>query len=196
MYLFLEFLLQTLNRTKGYWDSFFWLWYNICIIQNKLLHRFFSNNKALFSRIRTSYIIFFFKKRHWKTSLFKKEAIFCYFMVWFYEAVCLGGYLTHRDVANMPNLFLFYFVFIWLRWMAHWDLGFQSKVELFHELYHEFRCLFWWHETDLKTKIYYPTYWASPSIGIYFFHISSMYKWGFRATFFIVLFFLLKIEYF
>ena len=38
-----------------YWDSFFWLWYNIHLMHNKILHRFFSNNKALLSRIRASF---------------------------------------------------------------------------------------------------------------------------------------------
>ena len=41
-------------------------------MQNKLLHRFFSNNKALLSVTSTSYIIV--KNKHWDT-----------FMVWLYE---------------------------------------------------------------------------------------------------------------
>ena len=33
--------------------------------------------------------------------------------------VFLGGYPTHRDVADMSNLFYFYSVFIWSRGMTH-----------------------------------------------------------------------------
>ena len=81
MHHFLEFLLLTFSREEGYWDSFFRLWYNICIIYNKLLHRFFSNNKALLSSIRTSYIIVLKKS----IGILKKEAIFVTFRLWLYE---------------------------------------------------------------------------------------------------------------
>ena len=44
--------------------------------------------------------------------------------------VRLGRYPTHRNDADMSNLFYFYFVFIWLIGMMrfYWDLAFQSEM--------------------------------------------------------------------
>ena len=69
-------------------------------MHNKILHRFFSNNKALLSRTRTS---------------FKKKANFLLLFKYGYmrsNLARLGAYPTHRDVADMSNLFYFYFGFV------------------------------------------------------------------------------------
>ena len=104
-----------------YWDSFFWLWYNIHLMHNKILHRFFSNNKALLSR--TS-----FANLH--VRIFKKEANFLLLFEYGYMRSNLGrsgGYLTHRDVADMSNLFYFHFEFIWSRGMTRLPSSRLSK---------------------------------------------------------------------
>ena len=47
--------------------------------------------------------------------IFKKEANFLLLFEYGYmrsKLVRLGGYLTHRDVADMSNLFYFHFEFI------------------------------------------------------------------------------------
>ena len=77
-------------------------------MHNKILHRFFSNNKALLSRARTS-----FANLH--VRIFKKEANFLLLFEYGYMRSNLGrsgGYLTHRDVADMSNLFYFHFEFM------------------------------------------------------------------------------------
>ena len=75
-------------------------------MHNKILHRFFSNNKALLSR--TS-----FGNLH--VRIFKKEANFLLLFEYGYmrsNLARLGGYTTLRDVADMSNLFCFHFEFI------------------------------------------------------------------------------------
>ena len=43
--------------------------------------------------------------------------------------VHLGGHPTDQDVADMSDLFCFYFVFIWSRWWrAYQDLTFQTEM--------------------------------------------------------------------
>ena len=77
-------------------------------MHNKILHRFFSNNKALLSRTRTS-----FANLH--VRIFKKEANFLLLFEYGYMRSNLarsGGYPTHGDVADMSNLFYFHFEFI------------------------------------------------------------------------------------
>ena len=72
-------------------------------MHNKILHRFFSNNKALLSRKRTS-----FANLH--VRIFKKEANFLLLFEYDYMRSNLahsGGYPTHGDVADMSNLFFF-----------------------------------------------------------------------------------------
>ena len=53
--------------------------------------------------------------------MFQKEAIFVTFRVCYIRnnLACLGGYLTHLDVANMSDLFYFHFVFTCSRVMTH-----------------------------------------------------------------------------
>ena len=82
----------------------------ISIMQNKLLHRFFSNNKVLLSSTHTSYI--FLKKI--SLGMFKKNQSFITFRVCYRRnnLAHLKGYPVHRDVADMSNLFYFHFVFI------------------------------------------------------------------------------------
>ena len=55
------------------------------------------------------------------TSFLKRNKHFNAFRVWLYEKQLgsLGGYPTHRDVADMSDLFHFYSVFIWSRGMTH-----------------------------------------------------------------------------
>ena len=77
-------------------------------MHNKILHRFFSNNKALLSRTRTS-----FANLH--VRIFKKEANFLLLFEYGYMRSNLArseGYPTHGDVADMSNLFYFHFEFI------------------------------------------------------------------------------------
>ena len=76
-------------------------------MHNKILHRFFLNNKALLSRIRTS-----FANLH--VRIFKKEASFLLLFEYGYmrsNLAHLGGYPTHGDVTHMSNLFYFHFEF-------------------------------------------------------------------------------------
>ena len=73
-------------------------------MHNKLSHGFFSNNKALLSSTRTSYIIV------------KKGISIGMLLGYGYmrnNLVRLGGYPTHRDVADMSYFFYFYFAFIY-----------------------------------------------------------------------------------
>ena len=73
-------------------------------MHNKILHRFFSNNKALLSR--TS-----FANLH--VRIFKKEANFLLLFEYGYmrsNLARLVGYSTHPDVADMSNLFNFHFL--------------------------------------------------------------------------------------
>ena len=67
-------------------------------MHNKLSHGFFSNNKVHVQA----------------TSLLKRNKHWNAFRVWLYEKQLrlLRGYPTHRDVADMSNLFYFYSVFI------------------------------------------------------------------------------------
>ena len=77
-------------------------------MHNKILHRFFSNNKALLSRIRTSFA-------NLNVRIFKKEANFLLLFEYGYmrsTLARLGRYSTHRDVAGMSNLFYFHFEFM------------------------------------------------------------------------------------
>ena len=77
-------------------------------MHNKILHRFFSNNKALLSRRRTSFAYLHLR-------IFKKEANFLLLFEYGYmrsNLARLGGYTTLRDVADMSNLFCFHFEFI------------------------------------------------------------------------------------
>ena len=83
-------------------------------MHNKILHRFLSNNRALLSRTRTS-----FANLHLR--IFKKEANFLLLFEYGYmrsNFARLGEYLTHRDVADMSNLFYFHFESIWSRRMT------------------------------------------------------------------------------
>ena len=78
------------------------------LMHNKILHRFFSNNKALLSRIRTSFA-------NLNVRIFKKEANFLLLFEYGYmrsNLARLERYTTHRDVADMSNLFYFHFEFI------------------------------------------------------------------------------------
>ena len=71
-------------------------------MHNKLLHRSFSNNKALLSTTRTSYTIV-------------KKISIGMLLAYSYmrnNLVRLGEYPTHREAADMSNLFYFYFVLI------------------------------------------------------------------------------------
>ena len=74
-------------------------------MHNKLSHGFFSNNKALLSSTRTSYIIV------------KKKQALEYGCIGYgcmrNDLVRLGGYHTHRDVADTSYFFYFYFVFLY-----------------------------------------------------------------------------------
>ena len=49
---------------------------------------------------------------------FRKKQFFVTFRVCYMRnnLACLGGYLTHLDVADMSNLFYFHFVFTWSSW--------------------------------------------------------------------------------
>ena len=81
---------------------------------NKILHRFLSNNRALLSRTRTS-----FANLHLR--IFKKKANFLLLFEYGYmrsNSARLGEYPTHRDVADMSNLFYFHFESIWSRRMT------------------------------------------------------------------------------
>ena len=69
----------------------------------KLFHKFFSNDKALSYNLKNIRI-----------GMFQKEAFFLLLLGYGYmrnSLARLGGYPTHRDVADMPNLFYFHFVF-------------------------------------------------------------------------------------
>ena len=76
-------------------------------MHNKILHRFFSNNKVLLSRTGTS-----FANLH--VRIFKKDANFLLFEYGYMRSnlAGLGGYSTNRDAADMSNLFYFHFEFI------------------------------------------------------------------------------------
>ena len=67
-------------------------------MHNKLSHGFFSNNKVHVQA----------------TSLLKRNKHWNAFRVWLYEKQLdpLRGYPTHRDIADMSNLFYSYYVFI------------------------------------------------------------------------------------
>ena len=71
-------------------------------MHSKLLHIFFSNNKALLSTTRTSYIIV------------EKNSIRMLLGYGYMRKnlVRLGEYPTHRDAVDLSNPFYFYFVFI------------------------------------------------------------------------------------
>ena len=71
-------------------------------------NNFFSYDKALLSRARTSFV-------NLHARIFKKEASFLLLFEYGYmrsNLARLGGYPTHRDVDNMSNLFYFHFEFI------------------------------------------------------------------------------------
>ena len=77
-------------------------------MHNIILHRFFSNNKALLSRTPTS-----FANLH--VQIFKKETNFLLLFEYDYirsNLDRLGGYPAHGDVADMSNLFYFHFEFV------------------------------------------------------------------------------------
>ena len=62
--------------------------------------------------------------------IFKKEANFLLLFEYGYmrrKLVRLGGYLTHRDVADMSNHFYFHFGFIWSRVMTRLPSSRLSK---------------------------------------------------------------------
>ena len=114
-----------LNR-QGYiyWDSLFWLWYNIHLTHNKILHIIFSNNKTLLSRICTSFA-------NLDVRIFKKEGKFLLLLEYGYirsNFACLGVYPTHWHVADMSNLFYFHFEFTWSRGMTRLPNSRLSKV--------------------------------------------------------------------
>ena len=107
----LFFTIADFKQENVYLDSFFWLWNYIH------LHNFFSNNKAFLSSSRTSYIIYL---KWWALECFRKKQFFVTFRVCYMRnnLACLGGYLTHLDVADMSNLYYFHFVFTWSRAMT------------------------------------------------------------------------------
>ena len=75
---------------------------------NKILHRYFANNKALLSTTCTSFATLHVR-------IFKKGANFLLLFESGYmrnNLARLRGYPTHRDVADMSNLFYFHFEFM------------------------------------------------------------------------------------
>ena len=112
------------KQEKVYLDSFFWLWNYIH------LHNFFSNNKALLSSTRTSYINVW-NNKHWDVS---ERSNFLLFRVCYMRnnLACLGGYPTHLDVADVSKFFYFHFVFTWSRLMTH--LPISNSVNLARRL--------------------------------------------------------------
>ena len=98
-------------------------------MHNKILHRFLSNNRALLSRTRTS-----FANLHLR--IFKKKANFLLLFEYGYmrsNSACLGEYPTHRDVADMSNLFYFHFESIWSRRMTRLPSFHLSKGNRFNK---------------------------------------------------------------
>ena len=79
-------------------------------MHNKLLCRFLSNSKAFLSGTRTNYVVK--KDGPWNVS---ERSNFLLLLVYGYignNLARIGGYPTHRYVADMSNLFYFHFVFI------------------------------------------------------------------------------------
>ena len=94
-----------------YWDSFFWIWYNIHIMHNKLSHGFFSNNKVHVQA----------------TSLLKRNKHWNAFRVWLYEKQLgsLRGISHSRRCCWYVIFLLFLFcVYIWSSGMTR----FRSKM--------------------------------------------------------------------
>ena len=79
-------------------------------MHNKLLHRFFSNNKVLLLSAHTSYIIV--KKQAFECLRKKQFLLLLRHDYMRNKLARLRGYLIHRDAADMSNLFNFNFVFI------------------------------------------------------------------------------------
>ena len=96
------FTVADIKQENVFLDSFFWQWNYIH------LHEFFSNNKALLSSTRTSYINVW-NNKHWDVS---ERSNFLLFRVCYMRnnLACLGGYPTHLDIFDMSNLFCFHFV--------------------------------------------------------------------------------------
>ena len=72
-------------------------------MHNKILHRFFSNNKVLFSRTRTSFV-------NLHVLIFKKEANFLLLFEYGYmrnNLARLGGYPTYRMLLISQIYFIF-----------------------------------------------------------------------------------------
>ena len=99
-----------------YLDSLFWIWN--CIY----LHRFFSNNKALLSSTRTKII---------SIGMFQKKQYFVTFRVFYLtkNLACLGEYLRHLNVADMPILFCSHFVITWSRAMTRLPRSNSASLE-------------------------------------------------------------------
>ena len=119
---------------------------------------------------------------------FRKKQFFVTFRVCYMRnnLAWLGEYLTHLDVADMSNLFYFHFLFTWSRAMTRLPrsnsgslarrscecscTSFNNKeLNLFLSRgYEHVSSLARWSRFYINTKTYYSTYWASPSIGVFF----------------------------
>ena len=87
------FFFADFKQGNVYWDSFFWLWCKIYLMHNKILHRFFSNYKALLSRTRASFV------RIYTYKFLRKKQFFVTFWVWLYEKQ-LGSL---RGISHSPR---------------------------------------------------------------------------------------------
>ena len=126
--------------------------------------------------------------------------------IWETNLVHLREYPSHRDVVEMSNLFFFHYVFIWSRGMTRSPRFRLSKrnemnkittASLARRKLYECVCTYlnqqivklifitWlWtcvqsggmKQTLYKHKIYFPAYWASPSIGIFFLYKHTLGK--------------------
>ena len=165
-------------------------------MHNKILHRFFSNNKALLSRTRTSFA-------NLQVRIIKKKANFLLLFKYGYmrsNLARLGEYPTHWDVADMSNLFYFYFGFVWSSEMIRLPSSRLSKrnglnknrckreKEIIQMRMYQFKLpnstkelnlFLWrgyehvfsltrWNKLYINKKIYYPAYQARPPVGIFF----------------------------
>ena len=109
-----------------YWDSFFWLWYNIHLMQNKILHIFFSSIKALLSRTRTSFV------RICTYEVLRKKQFFVTFWVCLYgkQLGSLRG-ISHspRCWWHVKSFSLSFWVYMMQGgWHIYGDLAFRSEM--------------------------------------------------------------------
>ena len=109
-----------------YWDSFFWLWYNIHLMHNKISHIFFSNYKALLSRRRTNFV------RIYTYEFLRKKQFFVTFWECLYEKQ-LGSLrgISHspRSCWHVKSLLLSFWVYMMQGgWHTYRDLAFRSKM--------------------------------------------------------------------